>query len=286
MATLPPWLDVNPQQFTQASEEGLRLGQAARAETAQEGQAQQGFDIQRQGQANQFADAQGQQHLQAEQQAAQQAEAQARLKLEMQTAAQKSQAQLGYQQAVQSGMDPVQAMMKFGPLMGEPMSGLGQIALSNYRMHQASLPPAALMGPDGKVAGYSYNGSLRMMPKATVPKALDEGQKILAAHYVSELKDVAKETTANATMPDAGTARSLMNRKQQAIEGLKKLGIDVDGTGAQKQTANQPAADQPSTDSTQDNSDQKAPQVGEVIQGYEFLGGDPSDRQNWQPANE
>ena len=269
--------------LTQASEEGLRLGQAARAQSAQEDQAQQGFDIQKQGQLNQVAQSQAQQHLQAESQAAQQAEAQARLKLELQTAAQKSQAQMAYQKAIQGGADPVQAMQQFGPAMGETnLTGLGSLAMSNYRMHQASLPPAALLGPDGKVAGYSYNGSLRLLPRANVPKTLDEGQKLLAAHYMSELKDVATETTKNASLPDAGTARSLINRKQQAIAGLKALGIDVDGTGS-----NQPSSAQaPTPQVTDEDSDQKTPEVGEVIGGYEFLGGDPADKSNWQPANE
>jgi hypothetical protein len=117
------------------------------------------------------AESAGQQQLEAERLAAQQAEAQQRLQLETQAAARKFQAQQGYAQAVQQGVDPIHAMMKFGPLMGESLAGLGPLSLSQTRMQQAAVAPQPVNGPDGSTIGQTYGGRFYPTPRTATPKA-------------------------------------------------------------------------------------------------------------------
>lgn len=243
IAAIPPWLDINPTQFTQAASEGARLGLESKSEEDQQTQEnanrmQQGLqeNASRQQQAAENA---GQQQLEQERLAAQKAEAAQRLQLETQSAARKFQAQQGYAQAVQQGADPVHAMLQFGPQMGESLSGLGPLSLSQYRMQQASLPPQPFVGPDGKPAGVTYGGAAHMFPRqsAQLPQKLSDADKLVAQHYISELKDVAKEETLNAAVPVgsktatsvSSTARSLQARREQAEAGLASLGVNLNG---------------------------------------------------------
>jgi hypothetical protein len=235
LAAIPPWLQINPTQFTQAASEGARLGLESKSEEDQQTQEnanrlQQGLQ-QNAGRQQQAAENSGQQQLAQESLAAQKAEAAQRLQLETQAAARKFQAQQGYAQAVQQGADPVHAMLQFGPQMGESLSGLGPLSLSQYRMQQASLPPQPFNGPDGKPAGVTYGGAAHMFPRqaAQLPQKLSDADKLVAQHYISELKDVNTEETKNATMPDAAVARSLQARREQAEAGLESLGVNLDG---------------------------------------------------------
>ena len=92
------------------------------------------------------------------------AEAKARTDLEAQQAAQKFQAQHGYQLALDSGEDPVAALLRFGPQMGSSNSGLGQIMLENFRNKQSAAIPQAFMDPDGSVAGYRLGDKMVLKP--------------------------------------------------------------------------------------------------------------------------
>ena len=236
LGTLPPWLATNPSSFTQAAEGGARLGLEAKSQADSQADAVAGQQLQAQAQQKaavaqqqQLQLSQQAQQLEQERMAAQQAEAQQRLRLETQTAARKFQAQQGYAQAVAGGADPVHAMLQFGPQMGESLAGLGPLSLSQYRMHQASVPPAPVMGEDGKPVGYTYAGNMHMLPKTTQPKVelpekLSELDKMAAAAAHAELQTVNKEESSNASIPDAGTARSLMNRRKKAEDTLEEIG--------------------------------------------------------------
>ena len=236
LGQVPEWLQVNPRDFTAASESGARIGLDAAAQTNQANQEQARLgqsaaeaELNRRQQASESA---ANQQLEQERMAAQQQEAKTRLQLETQTAARKFQAQQAYQQAVSGGMDPVQAMMQFGPQMGESMSGLGPLALDKFKTQQAALPPQPFMGPDGKPAGVTYGGTAHMFPRATatLPPKISEQDKMLTQHYLDELKEVNRAESSNAEIPDGGTARSLNNRRQQAEAGLKRLGVNLDGS--------------------------------------------------------
>lgn len=280
LGTIPPWLDVNPSSFTQAAEGGARLGLEAKSQADQQAQEQQRIGLQAQAQRQQIGQSQAQLALETERQAAAQAEAQQRLQLETQAAARKFQAQQAYQQAIASGQDPVQAMLIHGPQMGESLAGLGPLSLSQYRMHQASLPPQPVQGPNGQVAGYTYGGAMHMLPatKATLPPKLSDAAKMMAQHLISELKDVNKEETANATMPDAATARSLRNRRDQAEQKLKKLGVDVGDGESPDAAADNAPKDQP-------KEAQGGYKIGATYKGgLKYLGGDPNDEASWQQA--
>ena len=229
LGQVPAWLDTRPADFTAAAEGGARLGLEAKSQADQQAQEQQRIGLQAQAQRQQVAQTQAQLALETERQAAAQAEAQQRLQLETQAAARKFQAQQGYQQAIQQGADPVHAMLQFGPLMGESLAGLGPLSLSQTRMQQASIPPQPVNGPDGSVIGQTYGGKFYPAPrtattKATLPEKLSELDKMAAAAAHAELQTVNKEESSNASIPDAGTARSLINRRKKAEDTLEEIG--------------------------------------------------------------
>ena len=99
--TIPPYQDVRPQ--GDALIEGLQIGSQAAEENAR-----------RQQQGQQF-----QQQLleQQQQQQVQNQIAQDRMKLLTTNAARQYQAQQDYQNAIQSGVDPIKAAMRYGPAM-------------------------------------------------------------------------------------------------------------------------------------------------------------------------
>ena len=283
LGEIPPWLQVNPQQSTQAAEAGGRLG----LESAGQANEVQNQNLNRIQQANlataargqQAAESAAQQQLEAERLAAQQAEAQQRLQLETQAAARKFQAQQGYAQAVQSGQDPIHAMMQFGPLMGESMSGLGPLSLSQTRMKQAAIPPSAVMGPDGKPVGYTYDGQMHMLPSgpkqpAKVPEKMLEYDKQQQLFYQKQLEQADKDEAAlppdlEATKDsNAASRQGIEARRKKAQEGLDDLEKEYKGDkGSGAKTA------------------QGGYKIGATYKGgLKYLGGDPNDEASWQQA--
>ncbi len=160
LGQIPPWLHVTPPDFLSATQSGASLGlqagefvsrqrlaqqelaQRAAAESARQDEAeqmmafrQQEFAAQQQEQERQSLrqstmDAITQQYHQQQTDLAQQELQQAQQKqdLAVKTAMQKFQAQQAYQQLVQSGVAPEQALMQVGPSLGMPMAGLAQLA--------------------------------------------------------------------------------------------------------------------------------------------------------------
>jgi hypothetical protein len=281
LGQIPPWLQTNPQDFTQAAEGGAHLGlelgqqqqQVVQQVAARQQQAQQ-VAAQRAQQQQEFSE---NQQLDQERLAAQQAEAQQRLQLETQTAARKFQAQQSYQQALQSGQDPIQAMLQYGPQMGESMAGLGPLSLSETRMKQASVPPQPVNGPDGQPVGYTYGGNMHMLPRkaAVVPDKLNDFDKAQQLYYQKQLEEVDKEEAAlppdlEATKDSNDSARkSIEQRRQKAEQGLEDIEKEFKGDKG---------------------DDQKTAQGGYKIGatykgGLKYLGGDPGDEASWQQVN-
>lgn len=93
-------------------------------------------------------------------------------------AAQKYQAQQGYQQALASGMDPVQAILKFGP-------GMGQGADVAAAIHAQPRPPMPApvwnaANPATGQPGYFAEGGKAMVPRAVAqpqPKTVPGGSE-------------------------------------------------------------------------------------------------------------
>jgi exonuclease VII large subunit len=103
------------------------------------------------------------------------------MKLKIQDAQRKFQAQQGYQACVNGGGDPVECMMKFGPQMGESLSGLGTIA--NARRQAAAIPKEISVTPDGTHIWQAPNGSLvgfNKPTKADLPGQLTPSQSTAA----------------------------------------------------------------------------------------------------------
>jgi hypothetical protein len=125
MPALPSWIQgADPARY---AAEGLRIGDSER-------------EAQMESQQHAEAAARAQQQLQMRQQV---------LEAQATAAAQKHQAQQGYQQAISQGMDPTQAILKFGPMMGA-----GGAVGSALRLAQPKAPPTPpaiqmMPGPDG-----------------------------------------------------------------------------------------------------------------------------------------
>ena len=178
LGQIPPWLDVKPSDFTQASEEGARLG-LQQADQRQQGQ------LERERIAAQYAEmgqraseSFQQQQLEQERISGELADQKARTDLATSVAARKAQAQLAYQHAIQTGVDPILAMQQFGPQMGTSLTGLGTLGLDLLRTKQASIPPQMIPGPDGtKPAGYTYRDRFYPTPAKVAPKVVGLGAK-------------------------------------------------------------------------------------------------------------
>jgi len=175
---LPDWL--KPADPLRGAEEGASLGLQQRGQniSAGENAARLAQSAQEAGAAHQ---------MQQQQFAASMAEQKARLDLETQTAARKFQAQQGYQQAIQQGVDPKDALLQFGPLMGIPATGYGAITGQQFKQDQAMIPPQFINDPDtGRPTAITVNGQTHVLPQpraaAKVPDSLTKRQQDQVSH--------------------------------------------------------------------------------------------------------
>lgn len=128
MPTLPKWLEsADPARY---AAEGLRIGDS---ETAERNAVAE----------HAAASSRAEEQLRLRQQ---------QLEAQSTAAAQKYQAQQGYQQALAQGVDPIHAILKFGPMMGR-----GDAVGAALRVQQAASKPQPaapviqmMAGPDGK----------------------------------------------------------------------------------------------------------------------------------------
>jgi hypothetical protein len=107
------------------------------------------------------------------------AEAKARTDIEAQLAARKFAAQQSYQNAINGGEDPIKSLLQFGPQMGDITSGVGQLALEQFKAKQAAMVPTPVFDPanPSQVRGYAYGGTFHPVPlpkteKSTIPDSL------------------------------------------------------------------------------------------------------------------
>lgn len=138
---IPPW--IRPADEADYLGRGLQIGASMAAQQAQEEyrnqqlqleQAQQAIQNQRQAQQDAIQQALNQQI---------QARLEKQFQIEAKQAAEKSQALLGYQQDIQGGADPLQAILKYGPAMGQQVSSVAQAqrALLAAQQRQKNIVP-------------------------------------------------------------------------------------------------------------------------------------------------
>lgn len=161
MPELPPW--IQPADETGAYAKGLALGA-----TIAHQQAQQQLEQHKQELAQQQQQFYQQQALKEQQLAANRdARAQAELGLQAAAAARKSDAIMGFQKAVQSGTDPLKAMLQFGPAMGQPATAVAAAA--------RALQPKPQVAPElidlgGGVKGVKFGQRFQVLPQHNPPK--------------------------------------------------------------------------------------------------------------------
>src|SRR5688500_1328439 len=115
---IPPWIAQGADPAAQYAQ-GLGIGVRIGAERAQQQYAQQ--QLLRQQAKDEFE----KQYTQA------------KLQFDVDRVMRVQQAQAGFQQAVQSGMDPSQALMQFGPAMGDSAASIIQAQeMAEFRQQQ------------------------------------------------------------------------------------------------------------------------------------------------------
>jgi len=201
MATLPPWLNVQPSQFAAAAESGARLGQADRAQAMSFMQQQQSNQLAQQSQQFQAQKlAMDQRQFQASQQASMMQLAMAKqesdrrhqlaitqlsvqaeirkqaIQAQAQGAALKFQQQQQYQQAVNGimsstpGISLEDAAMKASFSTGFSSPGLA----SMYRATKPAAEQEAVFDDQGKNVGIRVGGQIKMFPAEKAAKGFSD----------------------------------------------------------------------------------------------------------------
>jgi exonuclease VII large subunit len=230
---------------------GLQIGlefkqNRQRNELAKAELGQQAQEIQQRGQ-----------RLQIEDQVLQQG-----MKLKIQDAQRKFQAQQGYQSFVSGGGDPVEGMMKFGPQMGKSLTGLGGIA--NARRQAADIPKEIAVTPEGTRIWQSQ-GHLYGFDKptaASLPGHMTdeqkEAQKRADAEREFKLKnlqaDKARIDKAEAALPTEMLPDELRSAKAKTLRIQRER-----NDAAFKALKYNPAGENP-VDETNKNADAVAPE--------------------------
>ncbi len=161
MDSIPPWLNVGPTSFGNAAAEGAHLDLARQQADVESAMNATKLQIQKQQQDREFA-------MQEQQEAFNREMKQTQIGMQAQQVARKFQAQQQYQQLVQGGMEPAQAMLRVGPTLGINMVGAGQLA----RWSQPPPPPQSIDFGNGN-GGVYYNH--RYFPnKAAAKEFTDE----------------------------------------------------------------------------------------------------------------
>jgi hypothetical protein len=206
MPELPPWLQ--PANEAQYMAEGLQLGASSAAVRAAQSLREQ--EMVRQSNIQQQ----------------EQARLEAQFQLIARQAAQKSQAQMQYQQAIQSGMDPLQALVQFGPQMGQPVTAA---ASAMRAMAPKPIPKFSVQDlPGGQKVVSSSTGGFRVVnPPEPVQTWAEQTTPSGRKYMLSSQGDMRMEgAPAKAGALTAVQTRQLMGfQKRQA--NLEKL-IDKD----------------------------------------------------------
>lgn len=260
---IPPWLDVKPESFVQASEAGARTGAELR-----------GQDLEHQARmsaiAQQGSDAQLHAQEMSERNQIAREVAKNRIAIQTANAANIFQQQQQRQRAIDGGMDPIQAWLQFpGTTSGSPGAGAFN-ALNQSRRASLPLEPVEDPNQPGRVAGFHDGNKFYALPQAKpAASKIDPMDMIAIKHLQGQLSSAQKAYDAEPSIsPRKG---ELAKNALQYQRALQKFGVNFDGPsgGAAKGPA---AAGGPPG----------LPTKGQVINGHTFLGGDPADKNSWQ----
>src|SRR5580704_1366255 len=199
MPQLAPWLKAaDPAQYMS---EGYRIGDSERAQAAEEA-------------ARGASGARADEELQLRQK---------QLEQEATQAAQKYQAQQGYQQAIATGMDPIQAILKFGPAMG----AAGTVAPA-ARVQQQMLPKPAptitmVPGPDGKPVPV-LQGAGRVIPPSSLaaPKEPEQFRDTVRQINGQDIAGQESSRTGRFIPYPGGEQQGAVSPKKRLVIGLTK----------------------------------------------------------------
>lgn len=298
MASLPTWL--KPADEASYYGEGLRIGDSQAEQRSSQQLAQQRLASEQA--ERQQADQRDQQSLLMRQH---------QLEQQATVAAQKYQAQQAYSQFIASGGDPIQGILKFGPALGASgaVSGAARVQHQN---EMDSMPPSisSIPGPDGKPVPV-LQGRGRIVPPSDLagPKPQfirgPNGQvsKVNPDGSLSDARPAqpALKRHANITVPvdpdnprgpkitgpadDPDVIKALKGYQdatvpnEQAPKAAPGLWDRLFGGGDSNADASKPKP-------TAAKSATNAPKSGDVVKGYTFKGGDPSDKGNWEKVDD
>lgn len=173
---IPPW--IKPADEADYTARGLQIGSSIGAQEAAEAMRAQEEARQQQ------QDAIAQQHWEQQ------------FQIESQEAARKSQAMLGFNQAIQSGTDPLKALLQFGPAMGQPVTSAAAAmrALAVKPVKQIQPPQVAFANFNGQQIPYLVDlqtGKGTWMPSGYAQDQSDTGT--LSPVDKVQLADLAKK---------------------------------------------------------------------------------------------
>lgn len=205
MPQIPSWIKAaDPASFMA---EGYRIGDNERAQASEEA-------------ARGAASARADEELQQRQKA---------LEQEATAAAQKYQAQQGYQQAVAQGMDPIQAILKFGPAMGAA-SSVAPAARAQQQMQPK--PPSISMvpGPDGKLVPV-LQGSGHVIPPSSLaaPRQPEQFKDTVRQINGQDVAGQESSRTGRFIPYPGGEQQGAVTPKKRleiALAGKKKAGLE------------------------------------------------------------
>jgi len=255
---IPPWLSTTPSDFAQAAEAGQRLGLERRGQDISQQEEQQKLGMSQAEMANNAALEQQKMQMQAAESAQQQAVerqriqatqeiAANRLRLSTDAAARKFQQQQAYQQAIQSGMDPIQAMMKFGPTMGQSMSGVGQLGLMEAKNRMAEIPPKLITDPSSGLQAWHVPGE-RPIPvpkgKAQLPQKMSAGDAVDVDILKAKILSLTKSPQ---SMLIPGHENDLKNAEAELKKITSKYKHPVDNPPSEDETGDESGGSDTST---------------------------------------
>lgn len=241
---LPPWIrGANPASF---AAEGLRIGDSEAAEGASQRDRLAEIALRQQqigseaGQASQRLQLQ-QQDAAASQEAQQQEIQMRQQELERQAtaSAQKYQAQQAYAQFIAGGGDPIQGILKFGPMMGQQTDVAAGIR-AEQQQQQRMTPPSVQMqeGPDGEqIPLLVQNGRASVIPRSAYSDKAQEqwedttrkinGQDIAGQESKKSGRFIPYPggDQAGAVSPQKRLQASMLTRKKASLQ--KTLGDDA-----------------------------------------------------------
>ncbi len=290
MPSLPSWLKAaDPAQYYA---EGLRIGDSEAAQSAESERAA-------------AAGNRAEQELRMRQQ---------ELEARATQAAQKFQAQQGYQQAIQSGMDPTQAILKFGPAMGaaeDIPAALRAQQMAQRPQKQPFVPGPVksfpVLDPQGKpipnmlsVPNPSRTGmETRNLPGSDQPGYVSPQERLQAGQQAALEKAKALKAKQQAAMQTSLLTKQKL-AKQKQVDDVLSMNTALQAQLGRAPTKAESDAYSKKLEKDIENIDEQLsklagidaggdqggssgePKEGDVLKGHRFKGGDPAEKDNWE----